>query len=546
MKVPTYQSQAAIPTRGQGTFLTAQLSSAAMEAPALAFAKAGETKSRGGKQLAQFGNQLADFNKKKTQIADEAKASAAADDFELAINDAKDNALQTSDPVAAEAQFNRNLKIAEGVHRSGLTSRQQKSFFTDKIARRRVSTILDFRKEINKRVVELRTANLDRTETIAISKGADRTKSFAVRDDALREGINAIVAATPDIGADQVQERLEAFTKSTIKSTLLNMVNAEGADALGIISEFRKGNSPDEIIKSAQTLLTPEDVNKIADDALKQANRVVKARENARKAADAEANEGAITLHRKILNVNLSTPGQREMAQEAHELLLGAGFYKTKAQRQAVEDLLEISAASEKFVATPESDALQQRLEEKETLDELTYEELTAAKGQVNPVFFSKMLQQIEGDRDAAEKEGIQIFKDAYDYTEKAEANLKTPSRMAFRRSSIEFREWLSKNKTKSPTEILNKAREIVKDSQADFIEKQRKFRQARLRASYGSFAPALRAKIPDPATASIEAVNQGVAKALSSNPNDALLLGFQKLLNEEFSLQIFEPRVSN
>ena len=117
---------------------------------------------------------------------------------------------------------------------------------------------------------------------------------------------------------------------------------------------------------------------------------------------------------------------------------------------------------------------------------------------------------------------------------------------MAFRRSSIEFREWLSKNKTKSPTEILNKAREIVKDSQADFIEKQRKFRQARLRASYGSFAPALRAKIPDPATASIEAVNQGVAKALSSNPDDALLLGFQKLLNEEFSLQIFEPRVSN
>tara|TARA_R100000995_G_scaffold84740_1_gene64565 strand:- start:818 stop:2371 length:1554 start_codon:yes stop_codon:yes gene_type:complete len=517
-----------------------------MEAPALAFAKAGEMKSRGGKQLAQFGDKLTDFAVKKLQIADDAKATTAADNFELTINDAKDAALKIADPIAAEKQFDRDVKTAESIHGRGLTRRQQKSLFTDKISRRRVSTVLDFRKEINKRVVEMRTANLDKAETFAISKGADRTKSFAVRDDALREGINAIVAATADIGADKVQERIEAFTKSTVASTLLNMVNAEGADALGIISEFRKGNSPDEIIKSAQKLLTPEDVNKIADDALKQANRVVKARENARKAADAEANEANVQLYNLVVNADMSDPMQRELALEGHERLLAAGFYETPAKRNAVEDLLEISAASEKFVATPESDALQQTLEEKEILDQLTYEELIKAKGQVDPGFYSKMLQAIEGDRDAAEKEGIQIFRDAYDYTEKAEANLKTPSRMAFRRSSIEFREWLSKNKTKSTTEILDKARKIVKESQAEFIEKQRKFRQARLRASYGSFAPALKAKIPNPATASIEAVNQGLTKALLDSPGDALLLGFQKLINEEFSLQIFEPEGSN
>ena len=392
----------------------------------------------------------------------------------------------------------------------------------------------------------MRTANLDRAETVAISKGADRTNSFAVRDDALREGINAIVAATPDIGADKVQERIEAFTKSTIASTLLNMVNAKGADALGIISEFRKGNSPDEIIKSAQKLLTPEDVNKIADDALKQANRVVKARENARKAADAEANEGNVQLYNLVVNADMSDPMQRELALEGHERLLAAGFYETPAKRNAVEDLLEISAASEKFVATPESTAKQQELEEKESNDTLTYADLRAARDLVDPSFYSRMLQQIEGDRDDAEKEGIQIFRDAYDYTEKAEENLKTPSRMAFRRSSIEFREWFSKNKNKPTTEILDKARKIVKESQAEFIDRQRKFRQARLRASYGSFAPALRAKIPNPATASIEAVNQGLTKALLDSPNDALLLGFQKLINEEFSLQIFEPEGSN
>lgn len=546
MKVPTYQSQAAIPTRGQGTFMSAQLSSAAMEAPALAFAKAGEMKSRSGKKLEQRGERLTDFAVKKLQISDDAKASDAADNFELAINDAKDAALQIADPVDAEAQFNRDLKKAESVHGLGLTRRQQKSMFADKISRRRVSTVLDFRKEINKRVVELRLANLDKAETFAINKGADRTKSFAVRDYAISYGINAIEAATPDIGADKVQERIEAFTKSTVASTLLNMVNAEGADALGIIDAFRKGNSPDEIIKSAQKLLTPEDINKIADDALKQANRVVKAREDARKAADAEANKSNLEQYNLIVNADLSDPRQRELAEDAHKILLAAGYYETPAKRNAVEDLLDISAESEKFVATPESDALQQTLEEKEILDQLTYEELTRAKGEVDPSFYSKMLQAIEGDRDAAEKEGIQIFKDAYDYTEKAEANLKTPSRMAFRRSSIEFREWLSKNKTKSTTEILDKARKIVKESQAEFIERQRKFRQSRLRASYSSFAPALKAKIPDPATASIQDVQNGVAEALAANPNDALLLGFQALTNEEFSLQIFEPRVSN
>lgn len=546
MKVPTYQSQAAIPTRGQGTFMSAQLSSAAMEAPALAFAKAGEMKSRGGKKLAQFGEQLTDFAQKKLQISDDAKASDAADNFELAINDAKDAALQIADPVDAEAQFNRDLKKAESVHGLGLTRRQQKTMFADKISRRRVSAVLDFRKEINRRVVEMRTANLDRVETFAISKGADLTKSFAVRDEAIREGINAIFAAIPDIGSDKVQERLEAFTKSTVASTLLNMVNADGADALGIIDAFRKGNSPDEVIKSAQNLLTPEDVNKIADDALKQANRVVKAREDARKAADAEANKSNLKQYNLIVNADLSDPVQRELAEDAHNILLAAGYYETPAKRKAVEDLLEISATSETFVATPESEDLQQTLEEKEVLDQLTFEDLTAAKGKVDPKFYTRMLQQIEGDRDAAEKEGIQIFKDAYDYTEKAEANLKTPSRMAFRRSSIEFREWLSKNKKESTTKILDKARKIVKESQAEFIEKQRKFRQSRLRASYSSFAPALKAKIPDPATASIEAVNQGLTKALLDSPGDALLLGFQKLINEEFSLQIFEPEGSN
>jgi acetylornithine/succinyldiaminopimelate/putrescine aminotransferase len=50
MKVPTYTSQTAIPTRGQGQFVTAQLSTSAMTAPALAAAEAGAMLKQSGKR----------------------------------------------------------------------------------------------------------------------------------------------------------------------------------------------------------------------------------------------------------------------------------------------------------------------------------------------------------------------------------------------------------------------------------------------------------------------------------------------------------------
>tara|TARA_R100000700_G_scaffold37257_1_gene47240 strand:+ start:4594 stop:6228 length:1635 start_codon:yes stop_codon:yes gene_type:complete len=544
MKVPTYTSQTAIPTRGQGQFVTAQLSTSAMTAPALAAAEAGAMLKQSGKKISALGNAGADFAIKKIQIADEAKATAAANDYELAINESSEAALKIADTNQAEIQFNRDLKLIEGVQRSKLTSTRQKQSFQNKVAERRLRATLDFRKQNNKRVVDQRKATLNQTEEFAIRAGSDITKSVAVRNQSLAEGIAQITAAGVDIGFDEVQERLESLTKSTIASTLANMTNTENADALRIISDFRAGNSPDPIIQSAQKLLTPEQLNKIADDALKGANRVIKARKNAREEADRQSNVANDEIYNKAINADFNDPAQRQLAEDAHKLLLESGYYETPAKRNAIEGLLYPEKAGGKFVETEESRELEASLEELESLDQLTYEVLIEARGRVSSGFYSKMLQQLEGDRNDAEKEGIQLFKDAFDFVEQSDSKrLKTPSRMAFRKASIQFRTWVSKkeNRTKTPDEILEKSRSIVKDMQVQFAEAQRKFRQAELQAAHSQLQGVYKGAVPDPSSNSIEEVKAGLTRLLVKYPNDAKLLGLLNLINEEFTLQVFE-----
>lgn len=541
MKVPTYTSQSPIPRQGQGQFITAQLSASAMTAPGRAFADAGAQMSQSGKQLQKKGAQIADFGIKQQKIADDRNAADAANGFELDIEQRKEEALKMSDTVEAEKYFLRGMKSTEGAYRSKLKRAQAKSLFSEKTNDIRTRAVLSFRKENRKRVVDQFKAELNQTEEYAIRNGADVSKSVALRNEALRVGLERIKTAAPEIGYDEAQTRMENFTKSTVSNTLTNMINAQGADAIRIISEFRSGNSKDPIIKQAQTLLTPDEMNKIADNALKAANRVVKAREDARKAAAAEANAKNDGLYNSIVNSDLSDPEQRKLALAAHERLLQAGYYETPAKRTAVESFLDLKEDGGAFRATPESEELQADLEEKESLDTLTYDDLSAARGKVDPKFHGRMLQQLEGDRTQSEKDGIDLFKDAFMYTEQADAALlKTPSRMAFRKASLQFKEWVSQNRRASPDEVRAKARKIIKEMQDDFTIKMRKFRQQEYIVAYSKIPAAFRKFIPDPAKNPLDAVKAGVAKALTES-NDRMLQSFQKLLNDEAELQILE-----
>ena len=534
MKVPTYTSQAAIPRQGQGMFTTVQLNSSAMEAPGLAIAERGQKTEQGGEKALNFGL-------KRAEVAADSAAQEASDNFETDLESRKIKALNDPNTAAADKVFRQDSKTLESTFRSTLSTGLAKREFSTLANDVRRRSIIDFTKKNNKRVVDQSKANLNRQEAKLLQQASDVEASTPLRSNAFGIGLALINEAAPDIGYAEAAARQEKFTEAVVSNTLTNQINQPGANALAIIESFRTGSSTDPAIQGISEKLSADQVNKIADGALKAANRAIKARQDAAKQEEAEANADNDALHNYIVNVDLSDPLAVSLAEENHKRLLAAGYYETEAKRKAVENLLETDESDGPFKATPESEELQGTIEEKESLNTLTYEDLLAVKGKVDPKFYGRMLQQLEQDRTQSRKDGIDLFKDAFMYTEQADAALlKTPSRMAFRKASLQFKKWVSENRRASPDAVDKKAREIVKSMQADFIAKMRSFRQKEYIVAYSKLPASLKGIIPNPSSNSIEAVKDGVANALA-NSNDGMLLSFQELLNKEAELQILE-----
>ena len=515
-------------------FTTVQLSSSAMEAPGLASAEA-------GKQTAQGGEVIDNFVLKKIEVSAQSAAQEASDNFETDLELRKIKALNNPDTAAADKFFRQDVKTLESTYRSKLSTGLAKRKFSALANDARRRSIIDFTKQNNKRVVDQSNANLNRQEDKYLQQSSNLTLSVKSRAIAFNNGLDAFEAAAANIGYAEAESRQEKFIEAVVSNTLTNQVNQPGANALAIIESFRTGKSTDLAIQAGSRNLSADQVNKIADGALKAANRAIKARQDAAKQEEAEANADNDALHNYIVNVDLSDPLAVSLAEENHKRLLAAGYYETEAKRRAVENLLETDESDGPFKATSESEELQGTIEEKESLNTLTYQDLLAVKGKVDPKFYGRMLQQLEQDRTQSRKDGIDLFKDAFMYTEQADAALlKTPSRMAFRKASLQFKKWVSENRSASPDAVDKKAREIVKSMQADFIAKMRSFRQKEYIVAYSKLPASLKGKIPNPSSNSIEAVKDGVANALA-NSNDGMLLSFQELLNKEAELQILE-----
>ena len=94
----------------------------------------------------------------------------------------------------------------------------------------------------------------------------------------------------------------------------------------------------------------------------------------------------------------------------------------------------------------------------------------------------------------------------------------------------------MQKNKKASPTEVRDKALEIIKEGEKRFVTLMRNFRQESLRAAH-SIVPRI-FNIPAPTATNIDEVRKATANALLKS-NDSLLLGFQKQLNEESIRQL-------
>lgn len=532
MKVPTYTSQAPIPRQGQGMFTTVQLSSSAMEAPGLAIAERGQKTTQAGKDVLNFGL-------KRAEVAADSAAQEASDNFETDLELRKIKALNNPNTAAADKVFRQDVKTLADSYRSKLSTGLAKRKFSDLANDAGRRSIIDFTKQNNKRVVDQSNANLNRQEDKYLRQSSDLTLSVESRAIAFNNGLASLEAAASDIGYEEAESRREKFIESVVSNTLTNQVNQPGANALAIIESFRIGKSTDPAIQAGSQNLSADQVSKIADGALKAANRAIKARQDVVKQEEAEANADNDALHNYIVNVDLSDPLAVSLAEENHERLLQAGYYETEAKRKAVENLLAGEDDTGEVKRTQAVTDKEQELETLESNDELTHKILAENRHLVTREFYSRMLQQIEGDRSDAENDAIKLMRGAFKYTEESdatEAGLKSPARAEFHAATFKLRRWMQKNKKASPAAVRDKALQIIKEGEQRFVTLMRNFRQESLRVAHSRLPPT--ANIPAPTASNIKEVRAATTKALVKS-NDAMLLAFQKMLNEESIRQL-------
>ena len=294
MKVPTYTAKLDRPRRGQGQFLTAQLSASAMAAPARAFAQSGQ-------QLAQAGSDLAAFGMKKAQIGAESEASAAASEMQLELADLESNALQNTNMSQAEEQYRRQSQIIVEKYKTSMSNTLARRAFGSAAVKAQTRGLLSFIKQNNARVVEAAKANLETTIQQEMKLSSDPSQSSTSRRESFLRALMEIRDNEQDIGPDEVRIQTQKLYSETTQNTLLNLANRQGADAAAIATAFRKGNSADPMVQALRENLSAIEIDKIATTLEKTAARNAKRDNDARKANDAAAKQNDEGIVRQIL-----------------------------------------------------------------------------------------------------------------------------------------------------------------------------------------------------------------------------------------------------
>ena len=536
MKVPTYTAQLQRPRQGQGQFLTAQLSASAMAAPARAYAESGA-------QLAQAGAELAAFGMKKAQVSADSEAKNAAIGMQVAMAEAEAKAAQQESPQKAEQTFISEANRITKQFGSSMSNTLARRAFSGEAARINAASRIRFMKANNARVVEARKANLTADSDASVKTAADLSLGSNARGDAALTGQLLITDALSDLGEKEVQVRLDTYYEDLVQNTLSAYMNAPNADVLSIVEQFRQGKLKDGIIQAATANLTPEKVDAIAIAATKQANAMVKLRKSLRDQKEEDANASNNALYNSIVNVDRNDPAAVNEAKENLARLLGAGYFTKPSQVDAVLKSLESEAEGGAFPKkSAATDAVESELEEKESLNQLDYEELLANKGNVTKQWYTGMLNTLEQERGEAETDAINEFKDVFRYTELADEKLLgTPSRQAFMQSRRDIRRFVRNNPGVSYAKVMAEATRLIKLQKPRFEAQFRAFKAKALKAGYTLLSPVLRGRIPNPATATLEEVQAAVARELARGSTDPLLTGFNTTLNKAFELRIFD-----
>jgi hypothetical protein len=294
MKVPTYEAQLQRSRQGQGQFLTAQISASAMAAPGRAYAEAGQ-------QTGQVARELSEFFMKKAEIGAKSEASAAASKMQLELAELEDDALRNPNMSQAEEQYRRQSQIIVEKYKTSMSNTLARRAFGSAAVKAQTKALLSFLKQNNERVVEAAKANLAETVQQDVNVASDPSKSVTARRESFVNALIDIQTSEPDLGAEEVRERIEKLYEDTAQSTLLNQVNRPDADAAAIATAFRNGTSTDPMIQAVRGNLSAIQIDAIATAIEKTAARNAKRDNDARKSKDAASKENDEEIARQIL-----------------------------------------------------------------------------------------------------------------------------------------------------------------------------------------------------------------------------------------------------
>lgn len=265
MKVPTYTAKLDRPRRGQGQFLTAQLSGSAMAAPARAFA-------RSGQQLAQVGSDLAAFGMKKAQIGADAEAQAASLQLDIELQKMQQEFLANPNMQQAEQKYQDMARLKVETFKSGLSNRLARDAFRGRAAQVTLRNQTSFLKANNARVVEQRKVLLNNDTDDALTYATNPSNSPASRAEVANLGLRNINDALRDLGPELHAKLIKDFYQRLAKGSLISAIN-KGLDAEETLEDFRTNKSADPVVSAARQNLSPSDVDKIYGEVVTATNR---------------------------------------------------------------------------------------------------------------------------------------------------------------------------------------------------------------------------------------------------------------------------------
>lgn len=303
-----------------------------------------------GRAVSQLGEVVGKIGEVRGDMAATAEASAALLGYQTDLGAATREARRQK-PKDAEAYYLQKSTEAYRRH-SGNLSKLAGSMFAKPAGQARLSSRSSFFKENDARLESVAIASGDQLAQsympILTNLGADDTSRLAAYEGAQWQYQDLF--AKGYINAETNIENQRKYAENALESILRKhmMLGKDGDDwdPSGVMDRFLAGTLGDNVADQLATLIKPEDLTKITDDAMDQAISMETEVRKAAVQADKEAKKNNDRMFATIFSAT-ATPEGRQKAMESYKELEKVNGFETLADRENAEKMLGYLGYSE-------------------------------------------------------------------------------------------------------------------------------------------------------------------------------------------------------